>query len=357
MSWLSCLGYPAAAHLSLVIPGRFDSLRAHGAPRLASKTLKVLLTGATGFVGNGILQRLLGVTNIQVRVALRSVPAGFPKGCEVFAISDLTEVPDWTPALQGMDVVIHSAARVHVLHESAVDPLAAFRAVNVEATLDLARQAVGAGVRRFIFISTIKVNGEQTAAGQPFTAESRPAPLDPYGQSKLEAEQGLLDIARDSGLEVVIIRPPLVYGPGVRANFASLMSVLERRLPLPFARVDNRRSLVARDNLVDLVLLCTQHPAAANQVFLVSDGEDLSTAELCRRLSRALGVKPRLLPIPPSLLGFLLGILGKGAARVRLLGSLQVDMGKTERLLGWKPPVNVDEALAATARWHREHRQ
>ncbi|MNE26499.1 GDP-6-deoxy-D-mannose reductase [compost metagenome] len=201
------------------------------------------------------------------------------------------------------------------------------------------------------------MNGEESATGFPFTADSRPNPVDPYGQSKLEAEQGLLGIADETGLEVVIVRPPLVYGPGVRANFASLMRALDRRLPLPFALIDNRRSLVSRANLVDLILLCMKHPAAANQVFLVSDGQDISTADLCRKLSHALGRRPRLLPVPQGLLRFLAVLSGKRAQMQRLLGSLQLDIGKTERLLGWTPPVGVDEALRETARWYREHGQ
>ncbi|MBO3274575.1 UDP-glucose 4-epimerase family protein [Pseudomonas schmalbachii] len=319
--------------------------------------MRVLLTGATGFVGSGLLDRLQRLPELRLRVAIRSRAASFSPAVEVFRIDGLSALQDWADALHEVDVVIHAAARVHVMHEKLADPISEFRAVNVDATLNLARQAAAAGVKRFIFISSIKVNGEESAAGAPFTADSRLSPLDPYGQSKLEAEQGLLDIAGETGLEVVIIRPPLVYGPGVRANFASLMRALDRRLPLPFALVDNRRSLVSRANLVDLILLCMKHPAAANQVFLVSDGRDLSTAELCRKLSHALEVRPRLLPVPQGLLRFLAALLGKRAQMQRLLGSLQLDIGKTERLLGWTPPVSVDDALRETARWHREHGQ
>ena len=225
---------------------------------------------------------------MQIRVAQRGAIVQFPEGVEVALIDGLSVAQSWTPALQGIDAVIHCAARVHVMDERAADPLAEFRAVNVEATRHLAQQAAAAGVRRFVFVSSIKVNGEETTPGRPFTADAEPQPQDPYGQSKLEAERALFEIARQTGLEVVVVRPPLVYGPGVKANFASLMRALQRRLPLPFGSIDNRRSLVARDNLVDLLVLCTRHPAAAGQVFLVSDGEDLSTAQLCRGLSRAM---------------------------------------------------------------------
>lgn len=287
---------------------------------------------------------------MQVRVAQRGALAQYPTGVDVALIDGLSVAQSWTQALQGIDVVIHCAARVHVMDEQACDPLAEFRAVNVEATRHLAQQAAAVGVRRFVFVSSIKVNGEETVPGRPFTADAEPQPQDPYGQSKLEAEQALFEIARQTGLEIVVVRPPLVYGPGVKANFASLMRALQRRLPLPFGSIDNRRSLVARDNLVDLLLLCSRHPAAAGQVFLVSDGEDLSTAQLCRGLSRALGVRPRLLPVPVALLR-LLGVLSGRRQQVqRLLGSLQVDITATRSRLGWIPPVSVEQGLREAAK-------
>lgn len=286
---------------------------------------------------------------MQVRVAQRGRAAPWPEGVEVAQIDGLSVAQSWGEALQGVEVVIHCAARVHVMDEQAADPLAEFRAVNVEATRHLAQQAAAAGVTRFVFVSSIKVNGEETAAGRPFTADATPRPQDAYGQSKLEAEQALFAIAAQTGLEVVVVRPPLVYGPGVKANFASLMRALQRRLPLPFGAIDNRRSLVARDNLVDLLLCCARHPAAAGQVFLVSDGEDLSTAQLCRGLSQALGVRPRLLPVPPALLRLLGRLTGRSQQVQRLLGSLQVDISATCRRLDWRPPVRVEQALRETA--------
>lgn len=318
--------------------------------------MKVLLTGATGFVGRGVLEAFAAIPELRLAVAVRTRLSGEYPGVEIHSIDGLNGAQDWTSALAGVDVVVHAAARVHVMCDTADDPLAEFRAVNVEGTLNLARQAAAAGVRRFIFISSIKVNGELTPPGRPFRAEDRPAPADPYGQSKLEAERALSQLAEAHAMEWVVIRPPLVYGPGVGANFASLMRAVQRQLPLPFALVHNRRSLVARDNLVDLLRVCLGHERAANQVFLVSDDHDLSSAELCRRLAATLGVRPRLLPVPVVLLQGLAALFGRRAQAQRVLGSLQVDIGKTRELLGWRPPVSVDQALEATARCYLESR-
>jgi len=265
-------------------------------------------------------------------------------------VPDLTEQVNWEQVVAGQDVIIHSAARVHVMNDQSADPLVEFRKVNVDGTLNLAQQAAAAGVKRFIFISSIKVNGEGTLCGNPYTAFDTPAPQDPYGISKVEAEIGLRQIAEDTGMEVVIIRPVLVYGPGVKANFRSMMSWLNKGLPLPLGAVHNKRSLVSLDNLVDLIVTCIDHPAAANQTFLVSDGEDLSTTELLRRMGKALGKPARLLPIPASLLEMGATLLGKKEVAQRLLGSLQVDIEHTCDTLSWKPKVTVDEALAKTAR-------
>ena len=253
---------------------------------------------------------------------------------------------DFGATLAGTSTVLHAAARVHVIEESATDPLSEFRRVNVGGTLNLARQAASCGVRRFIFVSSVKVNGESTEAGHLFTAQQSPAPLDPYGISKMEAEDGLRRLAQETGMEVVIVRPPLVYGPGVKANFAALMRAVQRGLPLPLGAVThNRRSLVALDNLVDLLITCIDHPAAANQTFLVSDGEDLSTTDLLRRMARAMNAPARLLPVPPALLKLGAELIGKGDIAQRLLGSLQVDITHTRETLGWTPPISVDEGL------------
>ena len=233
--------------------------------------------------------------------------------------------------------------------DTAANLVAAFRVVNVEGTLNLARQAAGAGVRRFVYISSIKVNGEATRRGHPFTAEDAPAPLDAYGISKMEAEQGLRNLATQTGMEVVIIRPPLVYGPRVKANFQSMMRWLARGVPLPLGAIHNRRSLVALDNLVNLIVICLAHSAAANQTFLVSDGEDLSTTQLLRRMGQALGKPARLIPIPSTFLKLSAVLLGKPAIAQRLCASLQVDISKTRQLLGWHPPFSVDEGLKKAA--------
>lgn len=311
--------------------------------------MRVLLTGATGFVGRELLHRMAAEAALTPVAAVRGPVSGLPEGVMSMRVAGLEADTPWQDALQGCQVVIHSAARVHVMNDRSADPLAEFRKVNVAGTLNLARQAAAAGVRRFIFVSSIKVNGEATAPGQAFGADDMPAPVDPYGISKLEAEQGLRALAAETGMEVVIIRPVLVYGPGVKANFRSMMSWLNRGVPLPLGAIGNKRSLVALDNLVDLIVTCIDHPAAANQTFMVSDGEDLSTTELLRRMGRALNKPARLLPLPAFLLETGAALLGKRGVAQRLCGSLQVDISKTRHLLGWTPPVSVDAALRKTA--------
>lgn len=311
--------------------------------------MKALVTGASGFVGRALCARL-AASGVEIVPAVRS-KHGLPH--EV-VIGNLNASTNWQPGLTGCDAVIHLAARVHVMEEAAGDPLALYRETNTEATLNLARQAVDAGVQRFVFLSSVKVNGEFTEAGQPFTAEDVPAPQDPYGVSKHEAEQLLRQIAAETGMEVVIIRPPLVYGPGVKANFESMMRWLARGVPLPLAAVtQNRRSLVALDNLVDLIVTCLHHPAAANQTFLVSDGEDLSTAQLLKRMGAAMGHPARLFYLPPALLKLGAAVLNKPGIYQRLCGSLQLDIAKTRQLLGWVPPVSVDEGLRRAAEGFR----
>jgi len=316
----------------------------------------ILLTGASGFVGRAVLALLL--QRRPVRVALRRPDtAGVPEGVEVVEAS-LSPEQDWISSLSGVSSVVHCAARVHVMNEDAGDPLAEFRRVNVDGTLRLARQAAEAGVRRFVFVSSIKVNGEHSQPGHPFTADEIPAPGDPYGVSKCEAEAGLRALSQETGMEVVIIRPPLVYGPGVKANFLAMMRWLQRGVPLPLGGVTaNRRSLVFLDNLVDLIVTCIDHPAAANQTFLVSDDEDLSTAALLRRMAAALGRPARLIPVPAGLIVFGAKLIGRPGIAQRLCGSLQVDIGKTKALLGWSPPISVDEGLRRTAEHWIESQQ
>ena len=311
--------------------------------RLEQSASRVLVTGANGLIGRALVAGLLR-RRTTVTAAVRR-EAAFPPGVSVVRFGDLGPETDWREALAGCDVVVHLAARVHVMRDDVADPLTAYRGVNVAGTLALARQAAAAGAKRFIFVSSVKVNGEGTQPGRPFRETDVPAPVDPYGVSKLEAEQALLALAASTGIEVVVIRSPLVYGPGVRANFAALMRAVARGVPLPLGAVNNRRSLVAIDNLVDLIDTCVEHPAAANEIFFVSDGEDLSTPELVRRLAHAMGRPARLFPMPASVLMAGAMLLGKREVAQRLLGSLQVDISKARSLLGWTPPVNVDEGL------------
>jgi nucleoside-diphosphate-sugar epimerase len=310
--------------------------------------MTVLITGANGFVGSALRERL-EKDGVSVRCAVRSQKSEQDPTNEI-AISGLSLETDWTTALRNVECVVHLAARVHIMNDKSSDPLAEFGRVNVEGTASLARQAAAAGVRRFIFLSSVKVNGEFTEAGRPFTVDDVPDPEDSYGISKHQAEQLLCEIASETNMELVIIRSPLVYGFGVKANFKSMMHWLSRGIPLPLAAVtENRRSLVSLDNLVDLIVTCLKHPAAVNQTFMVSDGEDLSTADLLRRMGEAQGIPARLfyMPLPALRLGATL--IGKQSIYQRLCGSLQVDISKTCQLLDWAPPISVAEGLRRAA--------
>jgi len=305
----------------------------------------ILVTGATGFVGRALIKRLVAdSTPSSVLAAIRGFgDVGY--GVQTVQVGDLLNSIDWSPALKGVSAVVHCAGRVHVMLDVTADPLEAYRQVNVRGTLSLALQAAREGVRRFVFISSIKVNGEATVLNHPFKADDMPLPIDPYGVSKLEAEKGLRDIELSTGMEVVIIRPPLIYGPGVNANFASMLTWLARGIPLPLGAIQNLRSMVALDNLVDLLVNCLTHPDVAGQTLLVSDGEDISTTELLRLTGQVMGKAALLIPLPVSLLKISAAFLGKQAMVQRLTDSLQVDIEKTRCLIGWSPPITLKQGL------------
>lgn len=338
------------------------------------------MTGATGFVGGALVNKLL-LNGYEIAALVKERSAALASSVEQKIVGNLTEDTDFTSILQPNDIVIHVAGRAHIMYPTDTDEeLEAFRKVNTAATLNLARQSAASGTKRFIFISSIGVNGNQTeniskkehanhiqeecsGRGGGFTDSGVfretdiPNPHNAYSLSKWEAEQGLMEISRETGMEVVIIRPPLVYGPGVKGNFASMIHWLKKSIPLPLGAIDNRRSLVAVDNLVNFIELCMWHPRAANETFLIADGEDVSTTELLRRVANALGKKLLLIPVPVSWLTFFAKLLGKQAKVEQLLGSLQVDITKARELLDWRPPISMQQQLANMAEWEvsRQH--
>jgi len=308
----------------------------------------ILLTGANGFIGKELATQL-EKRHLKFKCVIRKESLSPIGEGSTVRIDSISPHQDWEDVLPGIDSIIHTAARVHVMNDDSMDPLIEFHKVNTEGTLKLARQASQAGVKRFIYLSSIKVNGESTEFGENFLPDDKFVPDDPYGLSKYEAEQGLLAVAKETDMEVVIIRPPLVYGPGVKANFSSMMKWVNKGVPLPFGAVHNKRSLVALDNLVDFIIHCISHPKAANEVFLISDGYDVSTTELLQKVAKAFGKRAFLIPVPVSLMKFAARLLGKGDVSDRLFGSLQVDSSKVLELLGWKPVITMDDELKITA--------
>ena len=322
---------------------------------------RVLITGADGFVGRAVCRRLLesgltpraGLWNASTWPVLKASTPGLD---EFASIGDLGAKPDLRLVFQDISVVVHLAARVHIMHDKALDPLNEFRRVNVEGTEALARAAAVQGLRRFVFVSSVKVNGESTT-GRPFSEGDVPAPQDPYAVSKWEAEEALRRVSAETGLEVAIVRPPLVYGPGVRANFLRLMGLVKRGLPLPLPDTKNRRSLIGVENLADCLVRCVTHPEAANHTFMVSDGEDVSTRELVSRLAPLLGRSAWFLPVSERALRLVARLAGKEAAVERLLGSLEIDSSKVRQTLEWEPPVTLSRGLEAAASWYLESRR
>lgn len=303
--------------------------------------MKILLTGASGFLGSRLIKNLHTKQDVILTAAVRRMAQ--ISASRILEVQSLDANTDWSTAVANQQVVIHVAARAHVMKDEIYDPLAEYRRVNVEGTVNLARQASEAGVQRFIFISSIAVNG--SISTKPFTEYDVPNPTELYAQSKWEAEKGLWEIQHETGIELVIIRPPLVYGPNAPGNFGSLMRWIDKGVPLPLGGIRNQRTLVGLDNLVDLIITCIDHPAAANQVFLAGDGQDLSTTELLREVAKAAGKPSRLISIPSSLLMLTATLFGKKSVAERLLGSLQVDISKASDLLSWQPPFSTEEGL------------
>jgi nucleoside-diphosphate-sugar epimerase len=314
--------------------------------------MNILVTGAAGFVGRALCASLAAAGH-SVHAAVRNTAGAPAETASVRPVGDLATFDAWAPLLHGIDAVVHLAARVHVMRDTAADPQAAFDAVNATATERLARACARAGVRRFVFFSSVKVNGEATGQ-RAFTETDPPAPADPYGRSKLAAERAIARVAGDGGLEPVVLRPPLVYGPGVGGNVMRLMRLIEHGVPLPLGAVRNRRSMVSVWNLTDAALACVANPRAAGRTFLVSDGDDLSTPRMITELARGMDRRPRLLPVPPRLLRAAAALLGRQAEIDRLCGSLQVDASAIRHTLAWTPPVTADEGLRRTGRAWRE---
>jgi len=313
--------------------------------------MNLLVTGANGFIGSKLCEKVLNIGwHVRGTVRPSTYRNNLPSDIDVVPIEEIGPLTDWSKVMSGVDTVVHLAARVHVINDIAADVSDAYGSVNVAGTERLARMAAASGIRRFIYLSTVKVNGEGRSS--PYTEKDNPKPIDPYGISKWESEKRLHEIINHTELEVVILRPPMVYGPGVKANFLRLLNVVERGIPLPLANVNNHKSLIYLENLLDAIVTCVNHPKAAGQTFLVSDDRDLSTPELIRLMAQAMGRKVRLFSFPPDMLKIMGKITGRSAEIDRLLGSLCVDSSKIRRMLEWKPPYNIEEGIRETAKWY-----
>jgi len=317
---------------------------------------RILVTGASGFVGH-ILCRTLLAQGFEVTATVRRIallPERHERLYQEIEVGDIHASTDWSSALKGVNTLVHLAARVHVMKDVASDPLAEFLKVNLDGTVNLARQAARVGVKRLVYVSSVKVNGEETQELRSYVEQDMPAPQDPYGVSKWEAERALQLIAQETGLEVVVVRPPLVYGPGVKGNFIRLLAAVDKEIPLPLAGANNARSLVYVGNLVNALICCATHPAARGQTYLVSDGKSVSTAVLVEKIAKALGRKSRSFYFPPGLIRFAAIMLGRSAQVDRLFGSLRVNDEKIHRELSWTPPYTLDQGLHETVDWYQK---
>jgi nucleoside-diphosphate-sugar epimerase len=317
---------------------------------------KILITGATGFVGRALFKNLKSTKKYLAHLTTRTNQEELFEGGKAFNIGEIDSSTNWNDALDGVDCIVHCAARAHTTENKQTDSLNAYRRINVDGTRNLAKQAVAIGIKRFIFLSSIKVNGEETIATKSFKYNDISQPEDAYGITKWEAEQALLEISKQTGLEVVIIRPPLVYGEGVKGNFLRLLDIVYKQIPLPFAKINNLRSFVGLDNLIDLIICCIEHPKAGGKTFLVSDGEDLSTTDLIRKLSKFMNKSPRLFQFPQLIIQLTARLVGKSLEVKRLLGSLRIDNSYAREILGWSPALSLDESLAKTVRWYLKNR-
>jgi nucleoside-diphosphate-sugar epimerase len=317
---------------------------------------KILITGATGFVGRALFENLKSKKKYLTHLTTRTNQKELFEGGKTFNIGEIDSNTNWKDALDGVSCVVHCAARAHIMEKKQTDSLNVYRRINVDGTRNLAKQAALRGIKRFIFLSSIKVNGEETIASESFKYDDIPQPKDAYGISKLEAEQALLEISKQTGLEVVIIRPPLVYGEGVKGNFLRLLDIVYKQIPLPFAKINNLRSFIALDNLIDLIICCIEHPKAAGKTFLASDGQDLSTTDLIRKLSKFMNKSPRLFQVPQLIIQLIGRLVGKSSEIKRLFGSLRVDNSYTREILEWSPVLSLDESLEKTVRWYLKNR-